>query len=369
MENYIDGQPSITMRVRTRWPGSYQFVANMLGVAAVDPVYSNSGLSRFIPAEFPDVDYQATIFTQAESNAAFLGWWCTGAKLVGTHGELTCQDQVTGALVPAIRLPDQLETGVDFNATTGELLDTGYSTDDKPTQTGVGFAEYELTYEPLQYEVLSDADQATLDSPLDENELCRYVIRRERFGGNNFTLQPGSLYWRDRLISNPTSPDAQINSEAVRPFPNSNLTYTWLNVPSIPRTAINNCIGKVNRPNTSDGLTPSGGNVLPGAPDGKWDYRPTWQGISFAGAIVDGFLPGTLLFEGVSDIVPKVTACGQLLYDITYNFFYRPDGHNKIYRASDDSFQRVVRVSTKDLAQANWKGLLDEADFNTLFQL
>lgn len=364
------------MRVRTRWPGSYRFVANMLGTAATD-LTSPTGMVRYPPAKFPDTDYQPGIYSTGDVDTAFLGWWCTSAKLVGTHGELSCQDQVTGALVPPIKPDHALESGVDYNPTTGELLNAGYNVYDKPIQDGVGFAEYELTYEPLQYEVLSDAERDTLDLPLRNNELCRYVIRRVRFGGNNFTLQPGSLFWRDRLIAGPaTRSDARVDSSAIKTFPNANLTYTWLNVPSIPWDAINNCIGKVNRPNTDNGDDiasaeyPSGtGTALAGAPSGKWDYRPTWQGIVVSGAIIDGFLPRTLLFEGVSDVVPKVTASGQLLYDITYNFFYRKDGHIKLYRASDDTFQRVVTAATKNGPAANYADYISSADFNTLFQI
>lgn len=375
-ESYVDGNPSIAMRVRTRWPGSYRFVANMLGTAATD-LTSPTGMVRYPPAKFPDTDYQPGIYSTGDVDTAFLGWWCTSAKLVGTHGELTCQDQVTGALVPPIKPDHALESGVDYNPTTGELLNAGYNVYDKPIQDGVGFAEYELTYEPLQYEVLSDAERDTLDLPLRNNELCRYVIRRVRFGGNNFTLQPGSLFWRDRLIAGPaTRSDARVDSSAIKTFPNANLTYTWLNVPSIPWDAINNCIGKVNRPNTDNGDDiasaeyPSGtGTALAGAPSGKWDYRPTWQGIVVSGAIIDGFLPRTLLFEGVSDVVPKITASGQLLYDITYNFFYRKDGHIKLYRASDDTFQRVVTAATKNGPAANYADYISSADFNTLFQI
>lgn len=377
-ESYVDGQPSITMRVRTRWPGSYKFVANMLGTAAVDLTRVSTGMRRYPPAEFPDTDYQASIYSLGDIDTAFLGWWCTSAKLVGTHGELTCQDQVTGALVPPIKPDNALVSGVDFNPTTGELLNDGYDPlTNKPYLDGVGFAEYELTYEPLQYEVLSDAEQDTLDLPLRNNELCRYVIRRERFAGNAFTLQPGSLYWRDRLLANPNAADARIDSSATKLFPNSNLTYTWLNVPSIPRDAIINCIGKVNRPNTDNGDDiasaeyPSGtGTALAGAPLGKWDYRPTWQGIVISGAVIDGFLPRTLLFEGVSDIVPKITASGQLLYDITYNFFYRKDGHHKIYRAANNDFYRVVTVASKNLGNpANYADFVETADFNELFRI
>lgn len=355
-EEYRDGSPIITMRARTRWPGSYEFVANMVGTHGTDAVRA-SGVTRQTPVAFPDSDYEATDLALGDGHTPFLGWWCTGAKLVGTHGDLSCQDQVSGMLVPSVKPPDRLVSGTDYNPTTGELYDPGYSAN-KPIQTGVGFAEYDLTYEPLLYEVRTDDEMDTLDAPLNGCELSRYVVRRERFGGNNFTLHPGSLYWRDKLLANANDPFAQIDTEAVRPFPNSNLTYTWMNVPGINRAAITAAIGTVNKAEAGAA-----------APSGKFDYRPDWQGIAWAGGVIDGYLPGTLLFEGVSDITPKLTACGQMLYDVTYNFFYRADGHNKIYRASDDSFQRVVRVANKNQPSSNWKDLLDETTFTDLFKL
>lgn len=357
-ENYVEGNPSITLRARTRWGRSYEFIANMLGTAGTD-LTRDSGMSRQTPVGFPDTNYEPAIYSQGDLNVPFLGWWCTSARMTATHGELTCQDQTTGALVPPIRPDHALESGTDYNPTTGELLDNGYDVYNRPVQTGVGMAEYELTYEPLQYEIRTDAEMDTLDAPLNACELSRYVVRRYRFQGNAFTLQPGSLYWRDRLIAGPADrADARIDSSAVRPFPSAELTYVWLNVPGIPWDAIEDAIGRVNASETGAA-----------APSGQFDYRPDWQGISVPGGTINGFMPGTLLFQGVTDITPKTTAAGQLLYDISYSMLWRPDGHTKIYRAADDSFQRVVRVSTKNDIQANWKDLLDEYTFSNLFKL
>lgn len=375
-ETYQDGNPSIVMRIRTRWPGSYQFVANMLGTPYTD-LTSSTGMGRFPPARFPDTDYHPEVYSQGDANSPFLGWWCTSAKLVGTHGELSCQDQVTGALVPPVKPDHALVSGTDFNPTTGELLDAGYNFSDKPIQDGVGFAEYELTYEPLPYEILTDAEQATLPEPLNSNELCRYVIRRYRFSGQAFTLQPGSLFWRDYLEADgPNTTRGKIDSSAVKIFGAAELTYTWLAVPGIPWDAINNCIGKVNRPNTDNGddiasseYMSGTGTALPGAPDGQWDYRPYWQTIYVPGGAINGFLPRTLMFNGVTDIVPRIMASGMMAYDISYSFTYRKDGHNKIYRAKTDNFIRAVKVSTKDGPAASYADWVDSADFNELFKL
>ncbi len=356
-ENYTDGNPSVTMRVRTRWPGSYEFVANCLGSVGCD-LTRNSGVSRQTPIEFPDEDYQPTIVTQGDLNNAFLGWWCTSAKLIGTHGELTCQDQLNGALVPAIKDPRELVAFTDYDPTTGDLYDPGYNTDNKPILTGVGFAEYELTFEPLPYEVRTDAEMDTLDEPQASCELSRGIIRRVKFGGNNFTLQPGSLYWLDRLTANRNDPNARVDSEAVKPFPNATLTYTWVGAPSINWPIITSTIGKVNASETGTG-----------APSGKFDYRADWQGIVVPGGVIDGFLPGVLLFTGVTDITPRNTAIGQLVYDIQFEFLYRPDGHQKIYRAATDTFERVVRVANRTADPSTWKDLLDESVFSNLFKI
>lgn len=356
-ENYQDGTPSITMRTRTRWGRSGDFLVNALGSAGTDSVRT-SGVTRQTPIKFPDDSYSAMDVSDASSHTPFLGWWCTSARLSGTTSELSCQYQDSGALVPPLNATNQLVSGTDYDPITGNLIDAGYDSSNNAVQAGIGFAEYDLTFEPLPFEIRTDDEMDALPAPLNGCELSRYVIRRERFGGNNFTLQPGTLYWRDRLLANANDPNAQILSEAVRPFPNSNVTYTLLNMPGINRAAITAAIGTVNK-----------AEVGAGAPSGKFDYRPDWQGITWTDCPIDGFLPGTLLFEGVSDIVPKVTSSGQLLYDITMNFFYRPDGHNKIYRAADDSFQRVVRVATKSLPSGSWKDMLDETTFTDLFKL
>jgi hypothetical protein len=91
--------------------------------------------------------------------------------------------------------------------------------------------------------------------------------------------------------------------------------------------------------------------------------------------------PGTVLFLGASEIQPFVSAAGQFLYNISYAFSYRPDGHDRIYNSAVDDgvsrdesgiltpFRKVVRSASAKRSSGSWKGLLDEADFTTLFQL
>jgi hypothetical protein len=246
------------------------------------------------------------------------------------------------------------------------MLDPGYDgTYKKPVQTGSGMASYRVAFEPLQYELRTDAEMTALTAPLNNCELSRFVVREYRFAGNQFTIPGGKLYWRDSL--DPTTGkevagftgSAQIPEAYPRIFPEVNVSYTWIDVPGIPWTSINSCLGKVN--NTLGGAN---------APNGAFDYRPDWQGLTWSGGTFNGFDPGTLLFLGTSDIRPKVSATGQQLYDIQYAFNYRPSGHNKIYRASPgDDFYRVVRANYYGRPQAEWKDLLDEADFTSLFKL
>jgi hypothetical protein len=112
-----------------------------------------------------------------------------------------------------------------------------------------------------------------------------------------------------------------------------------------------------------------------------WDYQPDWQGQTWNRSTINGFAPGTVLFLGASEIQPFVSAAGQFLYNISYAFSYRPDGHDRIYNSAVDDgvsrdesgiltpFRKVVRSASAKRSSGSWKGLLDEADFTTLFQL
>lgn len=371
-EQWADGQSGLKLHVRTDWSESTKWATNMLG-CVMTATGRTSGVSRFTPVVYPDVDFQP-ILSDPEVNAGsatngrtapFLGYYCTQLQYVGDTEQLSLQDQATGALVATKIRPQLLQAGTDYDAGTGALL--------SPAD---GYAEYMATFEPLMYEVRTDAQMDALGAPLNACELSRNVVREFRFGGNQFTIPGNGLLWRYKLANQAGYPTgvfpvgSQIPTGYPRIFPEVNMVYKWLAVPGIPWTAINNCIGKVNN-------TLAGAN----APGGAFDYQPDWQNLAWARSPINGFPPGTVLFLGASEIQPYVSATGQFLYNISYAFSYRPDGHDRIYNSAVDDgvskdelnvitpFRRVVRSASAKLPSGQWKGLLDEADLTTLFRL
>lgn len=366
-ESLRDGQPSMQMRARVAWNSRRQFQVNMLGSHMTSGTRT-SGMSRYTPFEHPGTYWKTRLETPVDdindADAPFLGFFCTSVELSGISDELSIQDQVTGELMTTANHPLLWVDGTDYSSSDGIV--TGAE----------GYAECDLTFEPQLYEIRTDAQMDAMPAPLNACELGRYVIREFRFGGNQFTIQKGGLFWRD-LAASPNLATSNIPEGYPKTFPEVNCTYTWKNVPGIPWAAIANCFGKVN--NTLAGA---------GAPSGQFDYQPDWQGLTGWGrGPIAGFNPGELLFLGTSEIKPFITAAGQSLYDISYAFSYRPSqldkagatvgGHQGIYRVTTDTFERVVRASgTSGTGQAapptnpaNWKDLLDSADFTTLFKL
>lgn len=355
-EVYQDNQAKVQIMCRTKWSTSAHWALNMLG-CSMTATGRTSGVSRFKPVLFPDAAFQPAISDPEVNNsiatagrtAPFLGYYCTQLQYMGEREELSLQDQTSGAFQATKIRPQLLTATTDYDTTSGLL-----------TSTADGHAEYMATFEPLLYEVRTDTEMDALAAPLNNCELSRNVLREYRFGGNQFTIPGNGLFFRDKLnVAGGIPPvSAQIPSGYPKVFPEVNMIYRWLAVPGIPWTAINNCIGKVNN-------TLTGAN----APAGAFDYQPDWQNLTWSRGPINGFAPGTVLFLGASEIQPYVSATGQFLYNIAYAFSYRPDGHNKIYRSSDDSFQRVVRAAYASQVQANWKDLLDEVDLTTLFRL
>jgi len=336
-----------------------------------------TGMTRFTPAAFPGgatpswmVDVK--IDPDVENGNATAGrvlpfpvFSATGIEYVGDTDSLQLQGQTYGEMLAVKKSPLQLVSGTDYNATTGVLA-----------SSGEGYADYDVSYEVLPYAVRTDSEMDDLQTayPLPTAcELGRNVIRQYRMGGNQFTIQGGFLYYRDQLNPVGTTRDKLPNpipEGYPKIFPECNVLYTWKDVPGIPWTAINNCLGKVN----SD---LSIGGPYSGAPSGVFDYEPDYFSLAYTGAPVAGFPPGSLLFLGTADIKPERTAAGQIVYSISYAFSYRPSGsgthdpkgHNAIYRGADDTFQRCVRGAYATQAQANWVDILDSADFTSLFRL
>lgn len=337
-----------------------------------------SKVSRMTPQPFPGgatpswmVD--VTVDPEVEAGSATAGrkfpfpaFNATGIEYIGDTDSLQLQGPTYGEMLAIQKAPSQLISGTDYNATTGVL-----------SSTGDGYAEYDVNFEVLPYAVRTDTEMDDLQTayPLPTAcELGRNVIRQYRMGGNQFTIQGGFLYYRDQLnplgVANRNLLPNPIPEGYPKIFPECNVLYTWKDVPGIPWTGINNCLGKVN----SD---LSVGGPYGGAPSGVFDYEPDYFSLSYTGAPVAGFPPGTLLFLGTADIKPSLNAVGQIVYTISYAFSYRPSGsgthdpkgHNAIYRGADDTFQRCVRGAYATSAQASWADILDSADFTQLFRL
>ncbi|MFT3880692.1 MAG: hypothetical protein QM703_13635 [Gemmatales bacterium] len=365
-ESLQDGQPMMQMRARVPWNSRRQFQVNMLGSHMTSGSRA-SGISRYVPFEHPGTYWKTRIETPfddtLDADAPFLGFWCSGVELTGVSDELSIQDQITGELMASATQPLQWVDGTDYSSADGVV--TGAE----------GYAECDLTFSPQLYEIRSDEQMDLLPAPLCNCELSRYLIREARFGGNQFTIQKGGLFWRD-LANTPNLAQSNIPDSYLKPFPEANLIYTIKYSPGINWEAINNCFGKCNAP-----------EVGPGAPGGQFDYQPDWQGFSWGLSATAGYSPGDLLFLGTSEIRPMITAAGQQLFDISLAFSYRPSQRDKtgasvggqqgIYRVTTDSFERVVRASgTSGSGQAappanpaNWKDLVDSALFSSLFTL
>ena len=115
-------------------------------------------------------------------------------------------------------------------------------------------------------------------------------------------------------------------------------TYTWHQVPTIPQTGIDACVGKVN--------------------DGVFD--------TIRVGVFTGFARGTLLCMApqVSPLQRSVT--GQETYTITYKFLYQTHGHNSFPRQQANT----IIYETATIGGAAGAGrLYAEVDFNLLFRL
>jgi hypothetical protein len=188
-----------------------------------------------------------------------------------------------------------------------------------------GQAEVELTYATLPYEIRTDA--ATYANPL--GELSRYVERTEMYA-----VQAQSVPSQIPFIFNDPAAPSDIQNKIVpgNPFliiPTKQLMYRWIDVPVVPESAINTCVGTVNA-------------------------KP------FDGGAYTIYPPGTLLMQ--APVKKRMqTAVGAIVWEITYRFDYRKDTWNK-FLAADRNYYTA-------LANGNGKTLFPSADWSGLFQV
>lgn len=174
-----------------------------------------------------------------------------------------------------------------------------------------GFAEWEVVFRPLPFDVLSDAAVAGV------GEIGRWVVREWHGGSEVYTLPGNAFVWKtvvERLGQRNNDP---VPEGLPKQRPIDQLRYTWVHVPEpLPSTIfnpVNPIIGKINAKDF-DGAN---GN-------------PTYG-------------PKTLLLLDV-EITPRMwTPSGRAIRNITYVMGLRPDsGWNAFYRASLNSFDAIL---------------------------
>lgn len=198
-----------------------------------------------------------------------------------------------------------------------------------------GRARYVVTYRPFDYAAFGNADNQS--EYQDTDELGRYVSRYRQFGQDVLTLPPAYLEWGQAGSSDKGT--GVIPEGAAMPIPYQTILYVWRYVPfkAIPWDIISDTTGKTNA----------------GA-----DFDAAYFGGT-------GWPENTLLLMQ-PEIKPVRSPAGQLLFDITYPFQYRPNGHDKLFRfrfsSTQESSWEYVRRKTE-----NDKSIYETATFANLF--
>lgn len=346
---------------------SNDFIRNTLGSVWYNR-NRNSGISRVIPKRYnyrlgtygslgPDVTSAISPVSGTTDYAPrYYGrpWYAYKAELAEIEGVPVQWQSTAGDVVAG----DMRLIGQSPGTLTADQLSGAASTSD-------GRETYRVHYKPHRFMVLTDAEQnaiwsANADSA--NTELHRNVIRDYRFAARNLTLPPNTLYFASDL--NPTTGALAANAMplpegATMLFPTVNILMTWVDIPWYPLAAINACLGKVNAATTTTVANPSG----------NWDYQPTIDGTNWSRRYHNGWAPGKLLFDGVHELIEETNPAGQWTMTITYSFIYREVGWNFFYNYKNDTFGEVVRKESIGQPEANWRGLYEEANFNSLFQL
>lgn len=346
---------------------SNDFIRNILGSVWYNRS-RNSGISRVIPRSYtyrtgcfgsysPDVTTAITPVsgtTDYAPRAYGRPWYAYKAELVDIDGvplqwQTTAGDVVEGDLRLIGKAPNAL--------TANEADGTDPVTD--------GRESYRVYYKPQRFYVLTDTAQnaiwsANADSA--NTELHRNVVRDYRFSARNLTLPQNYLYWASDLDTGTgalTAGAVPIPEGPTKVFPTINVLMTWIDIPWYPIAAISNCIGKVNAITTTTAANPTG----------NWDYQPTVDATNWTRRYHKGWAPGTLLFDGIHDLIEETNSSGQWVMTITYSFIYRETGWNSFFNYKTNAFATAVTKESIGKAQANWKYLYESANFNSLFQL
>lgn len=332
-EDFSPERQQTTHVYKTAWDTRKSFLVDMLGYSRRDAA---GVIDRLIPHQDPQYPW---LYAQS-------------AKLLDAPG-IHYEDQIdvydiyeNPVTVDAMKMVQRDAAGYLVHPETGE------------DRTSPGFARYAITYANLPYMVISGLTGAGADGgPTLINELMRYVDRQQTYATEAIQLAKGAFVWKDSLTLPILEPTTHL-------FGTKELTYVWHQVPRVPETAIQNCIGKINS-QAFDTQTQNNG----------WGFEE----------YTAGFPAGTLLF-----LAPNVVEVPQMVkfstgnrqqqgedggktrrtaYRITYKFIYRPTGWNFLFKGSrpgsnpavDPGFYEVVRKNDTT------KGIYETADFITLF--
>lgn len=221
---------------------------------------------------------------------------------------------------------------------------------------------YNVYYKPMRYMVRTDAEIDALTADVNYTELGRYVIRDYRFASRNLTLPANYLYWASDLniatgaLAKGAVP---IPEGPTKLFPTVNMLYTLVDIPWVPQSAIMAAIGKVNAAETTHSANT----------DGNWDYQGSIDATNWPLRKLNGFPSGTVLFDGVHDLVEETNAAGQYTVSVTYSLIYRPTGWNYFFNYKTNRFAQAVTKESINQPQGAWKYLYESTSLNELFRL
>lgn len=186
---------------------------------------------------------------------------------------------------------------------------------DKPGSSTSGKAIINVTYKHLDFDVKTDEEAAAHA----DGELSRYVSRTRTYATEALQI-PGSTF---KFVSD----NVVIQQPWTKRTYTMELSYAWHQVPAVNESKIADCLGCVNS-NAFD--------------SGKYAVK-------------------TLLFVA-PDIRRTRAASGDIAYEITYKFLFRPNGWNSFYRAS--VFDYAAVIGTDGITYP-----YDSVNFLELFQL
>lgn len=177
-----------------------------------------------------------------------------------------------------------------------------------------GFAYYRCTFTHRPYEVRTDTELASPD--VGGGEINRYVQREEKFQIEALPLARLTAFGNAPLKFVPTGTvDAltgaavpagvggvQVPEAGIQQIPSAALTYTWHEVPDLPRSNYAACAGKINA-----------------SPFDGYGGAPTY--------------PAETLLCMPWQTFRMANVLGRVVHRIVYSLYFRPGGWNRYYVA------------------------------------